>query len=188
MKNRTVIGIICIILALVVTFLVAPLVNKLSDSHTEIVRIKNDIIQGHMISENDVEIVTVGTEGLPSNIITKKEIKWGIQDDLEAYCSNMIPELMQAIEFLDGAVNGFIQEERSMTLTMYLVSLMEAYMVLSKNFYVNDEHLDERRCLENALDICMYDEKKLQITGRDTGCTCEEFGDYVMETVKKLRS
>ena len=72
MKNRTVIGIICIILALVVTFLVAPLVNKLSDSHTEIVRIKNDIIQGHMISENDVEIVTVGTEGLPSTIITNK--------------------------------------------------------------------------------------------------------------------
>ena len=42
--------------------------------------------------------------------------------------------------------------------------------------------------LEKALDICMYDEKKLQITGRDTGCTCEEFGNYVMDTVKKLRS
>ncbi len=42
--------------------------------------------------------------------------------------------------------------------------------------------------LERALDICMYEEKKLQITGRDTGCTCEEFGDYVMETVKKLRA
>ncbi len=77
MKNRTVIGIICIILALVVTFLVAPLVNKLSDSHTEIVRIKNDIIQGHMISESDVEIVTVGTEGLPSTVITKKETAIG---------------------------------------------------------------------------------------------------------------
>ncbi len=42
--------------------------------------------------------------------------------------------------------------------------------------------------LEKALDICMYEEKKLQITGRDTGCTCEEFGNYVMETVKKLRA
>ena len=77
MKNRTVIGIICIILALVVTFLVAPLVNKLSDSHTEIIRIKNDIIQGHMISENDIEVVTVGTEGLPSNVVTKKETAIG---------------------------------------------------------------------------------------------------------------
>ena len=40
--------------------------------------------------------------------------------------------------------------------------------------------------LEQALDICMFKEKKLAITGRDTGCTCTEFGDYVMETVKKL--
>ncbi len=40
--------------------------------------------------------------------------------------------------------------------------------------------------LENALDICMFKEKKLQITGRDTGCTCAEFGDYVMQTVKGL--
>ena len=42
--------------------------------------------------------------------------------------------------------------------------------------------------LERALDICMYEEKKLQITGRDNGCTCEEFGNYVMDTVKKLRA
>ena len=40
--------------------------------------------------------------------------------------------------------------------------------------------------LEQALDICMFKEKKLQITGRDTGCTCAEFGDYVMQTVKSL--
>ena len=40
--------------------------------------------------------------------------------------------------------------------------------------------------LERALDICMSEEKKLTITGRDTGCTCAEFGDYVMETVQKL--
>lgn len=40
--------------------------------------------------------------------------------------------------------------------------------------------------LERALDICMYEEKKLTITGRDTGCTCEEFGNYVMDTVARL--
>ena len=40
--------------------------------------------------------------------------------------------------------------------------------------------------LERALDICMFEEKKISITGRDTGCTCSEFGDYVMETVKSL--
>lgn len=45
---------------------------------------------------------------------------------------------------------------------------------------------DKADLLERALDICMYEEKKLQITGRDTGCTCAEFGDYVMQTVEKL--
>ncbi len=40
--------------------------------------------------------------------------------------------------------------------------------------------------LEKALDICMYQEKKLVITGRDTGATSEEFADYVMETVASL--
>ena len=40
--------------------------------------------------------------------------------------------------------------------------------------------------LERALDICMLEEKNLTITGRDTGCTCSEFGDYVMETVQNL--
>ena len=47
-------------------------------------------------------------------------------------------------------------------------------------------HQTQADLLEKALDICMYEEKKLQITGRDTGCTCSEFGDYVMSTVEKL--
>jgi isocitrate dehydrogenase (NAD+) len=40
--------------------------------------------------------------------------------------------------------------------------------------------------LGRALDKCMFEEKRLTITGRDTGCTCTEFGDYVLETVEKL--
>ncbi len=45
---------------------------------------------------------------------------------------------------------------------------------------------NEADLLERALDICMLEEKKLVITGRDNGATCSDFGDYVMETVKKL--
>ena len=40
--------------------------------------------------------------------------------------------------------------------------------------------------LERALDICMFEERKLTVTGRDTGATCQQYGDYVMETVSKL--
>lgn len=40
--------------------------------------------------------------------------------------------------------------------------------------------------LEQALDKCMYEEKKLVITGRDTGCTGAEFADYIMDTIKNM--
>ena len=39
---------------------------------------------------------------------------------------------------------------------------------------------------ERALEICMYEEKALVMTGRDTGATCEEYGNYVMRTIEKL--
>ncbi len=38
--------------------------------------------------------------------------------------------------------------------------------------------------LENALDLCMLHERKLVITGRADGATCEEFAAYVKENLK----
>lgn len=40
--------------------------------------------------------------------------------------------------------------------------------------------------LYKALDICTETEKKLVMTGRDTGATSAEFADYIMETIEKL--
>lgn len=40
--------------------------------------------------------------------------------------------------------------------------------------------------LYRALDICTVTEKKLVITGRDTGATSEAFANYLMETIEKL--
>lgn len=54
-------------------------------------------------------------------------------------------------------------------------------MLLSHIGYQN-----EADKLEKALDICMYQEKKLVITGRDTGATGEEFAEYVMETISSI--
>ncbi|MDR1805449.1 MAG: isocitrate/isopropylmalate dehydrogenase family protein [Clostridium sp.] len=40
--------------------------------------------------------------------------------------------------------------------------------------------------LHRALDICMTEERKLVVTGRDTGCSCREFGEYVCGTLERL--
>ncbi len=73
MKNRTIIGIVCIVLALVVTFAVAPLVNRMAESKIDIVRMTKDVVQGHQISENDIEVVKVGGYNMPADVIQKKE-------------------------------------------------------------------------------------------------------------------
>ncbi|MCQ2488668.1 MAG: isocitrate/isopropylmalate family dehydrogenase [Clostridia bacterium] len=40
--------------------------------------------------------------------------------------------------------------------------------------------------LAKAMNICLETEKKVVITGHKDGASCEEFGNYVMETVKSL--
>ena len=52
--NRTVIGIICIVLALGITFGIAPLVNRFTDRKVEVVQVKQDVERGHLITEDDV--------------------------------------------------------------------------------------------------------------------------------------
>ena len=56
-----------------------------------------------------------------------------------------------------------------------------ASMLLSHIGYV-----EESKKLDQAMDICTRTEKKLVITGRDTGATNQEFADYVMDTIKSL--
>ena len=40
---------------------------------------------------------------------------------------------------------------------------------------------EEAARLERALDFCMFEDRKLTVTGRDTGATCEEFVSYVTD-------
>lgn len=47
-------------------------------------------------------------------------------------------------------------------------------------------YIKEAEKLEKALDVCMYTEKKVKITGRSDGATCSEFSDYLMETIEKM--
>ena len=72
MGNRTVVGIICIVVALAICFGIAPLVNRLSDGKTEIVRMIKDVPAGAMIEDSDIEVVEVGSYNLPSSVITDK--------------------------------------------------------------------------------------------------------------------
>ena len=43
--------------------------------------------------------------------------------------------------------------------------------------------VEESARLERALDFCMFEDKKYKMTGRDTGATCEQFTQYVIDNL-----
>jgi isocitrate dehydrogenase (NAD+) len=45
--------------------------------------------------------------------------------------------------------------------------------------------VEKGRKLEMALDVCTQFEKKMVMTGRDTGATGNEFADYIMKTIQR---
>lgn len=72
-KNRTVIGVICILLSLLICFGLTPLFNKGMSQKTEIVRVTKEIKAGDEITKDMVQAVEVGGFNLPENVIRSKE-------------------------------------------------------------------------------------------------------------------
>lgn len=74
-RNRTVIGVLCILMALIICFGVTPLFSRSASEKTEIVRVTKDIKEGDEITTEMVQTVEVGAYNLPQNLMTdKKEV------------------------------------------------------------------------------------------------------------------
>ena len=74
-RNRTVIGVLCILLALIICFGVTPLFSRSASEKTDIVRVTKDIKEGDEITAEMVQTVEVGAYNLPQNLMTdKKEV------------------------------------------------------------------------------------------------------------------
>ncbi len=71
--NRTVIGLVCILVAFAVCFLVAPMINNRDSKLAEVVRVKQVVEKGSIITAEDIELVSVGGYNLPENICRKSE-------------------------------------------------------------------------------------------------------------------
>lgn len=69
LKNRTVIGVICILLSLVICFAVTPLFNKSISDKTEIVRVVKAVKLGEEITADKVKTMEVGAYNLPDDVV-----------------------------------------------------------------------------------------------------------------------
>ncbi len=94
--------------------------------------------------------------------------------------SSNIGKKYAMFEAIHGSAPRMVQEGRDKYADPCSI-IRAAVMLLEHIGFV-----DKAKKLERALDICMYEEKKLVMTGRDTGATCAQFADYVMDTVKSL--
>ena len=83
-------------------------------------------------------------------------------------------------EAIHGTAPRMIQEGRGQYANP--CSMLRAAVLLLSHI----GQTEKAALLERALDICMFEEQRLVFTSRETGCTCEAFGDYVMETVGRL--
>ena len=99
MKNRTIIGVICVVAALVLSFAVAPLVNRFSDSRFEIVCVKREVTKGHQLTDDDIQTVTVGGYGLPDDVIRDKSVVIGKY----AACDMMSEDFILPLKLTDNA-------------------------------------------------------------------------------------
>ncbi len=72
-KNRTVVGVICIVLSLLICFAVTPLFNAGISQKTSIVRVIKDIKAGDQITKDMVQSVEVGGYNLPENVLKSKD-------------------------------------------------------------------------------------------------------------------
>ena len=72
-KNRTLVGVICIIFALILSFGVTPILNESMSSQVEIIRAREDIKKGEKITKEKVIKVKVGGYNLPNKVIKEDD-------------------------------------------------------------------------------------------------------------------
>ena len=96
-----------------------------------------------------------------------------------AGCAN-IGKKYAMFEAIHGSAPRMVKEGRDIYADP--CSMLRACVMLLSHI----GYQDRADKLERALDICTFEEKKLVITGRPGGATCQDFGNYVMDTLKSL--
>ena len=73
LRNRTIIGITCIVVALAICFGLTPLYNSAITAKTEVVRVSKDILKGEIITKDMLQEVEIGEYNLPDTVIRNKD-------------------------------------------------------------------------------------------------------------------
>lgn len=109
--NRTIIGIICIVIALIICFGAAPVINTISNGKTEVVRVATPILEGTLITKEHLKIEAVGSHNVPANAITSmdeivgKYAKSDMYQNDYIFSEKLTTDVTSASDMLEG-LNG----------------------------------------------------------------------------------
>lgn len=90
LKNRTVIGVFCIVVSLLICFVLTPIFNQSISAKTEIVRVVSDIKNGDEIKKDMVQVVQVGGYNLPDNVVKEQDTVIGKYAKADIYAGDYI--------------------------------------------------------------------------------------------------
>lgn len=95
MKNRTMIGILCIVLSITVMFGVSPIVNKMASGKVTAYQVNKVVEQGNVITTDDVVKVEIGSHGIAEGLINDPNAVVGKYAKTDLYPKvNIYPEMI----------------------------------------------------------------------------------------------
>ncbi len=120
LKNRTTVGIACIVLSLLICFGLTPMFNKAVSNKVKIVRVTKNIAIGDEITSNMVQIIEVGGYNLPDQVIKNKENvigKFATTDMLKG--DYILPSKLSEKPLAEyGYLENFTGDKRAISVTL----------------------------------------------------------------------
>lgn len=106
LKNRTMLGVLCIVLSLLICFALTPLFNQSVSQKTNIVRVVKDVKSGAQITKDMVQNVEVGGYNLPEDVIRQSETVVGKYASADLFPGDYI--LPEKISDAPAAENAYL--------------------------------------------------------------------------------
>lgn len=154
MNNRFIYGILSIVLAAIIAFIAIPAVTSKTSSTCEIVRMKNTVTRGTLITAEDIELVEVGGFNLPDSVARKLEDVTGTYAAADLYSGDyLLPEKVSSVPLSSDLVLNEIPDGKvaiSITTQTLATGLSDK---LQDGDIIRLYHYDDENVLEPVTDI-----------------------------------
>ena len=153
-NNRFIYGILSIVLAAIIAFIAIPAVTSKTSSTCEIVRMKNTVTRGTLITADDIELVEVGGFNLPDSVARKLENVTGTYAAANLYPGDyLLPDKVSSVLLSSDLVLNEIPDGKvaiSITTQTLATGLSDK---LQDGDIIRLYHYDDENVLEPVTDI-----------------------------------